>query len=1099
MKKTLFTLIIIATALTGFAQVAVNTDGTNPNGSAMLDVKSTDKGLLIPRMTAAQRDAISTPAQGLMVFVTDDNSFYYYDGSTWQAVGRGTSGWDMNSSIVYADSTHPVVIGNTTTAGTFEVVTDKATGTYTTDRCTGGTASALEYQASYVPAHAFDDDQFSLWRNNGSMPVWIQYDLGGGNEKAIARYRLYWAGADLGFTPQDWQFQASNDGTSWTTLDSRTGETWTNGVWKEFTLSNITHYRYYRVNITQNNGASNNGVYLDEIEMQEMIYSNHPTLFVADNKVGIGTESPAATLDVKGSLKYADGTQSTGNILTTDADGNATWANGDTLNVAGWTKSGDTIYNTTANVGIGTSTPNAKLNIYNSSADTAVSIVNSSSSSTDHYGNYTELGGTGTGTQYGAEQYITNSGSGKHYGTYNHLIGAGTGTQYGTYQYIDNSGNSTHYGTYNQLTGTGTGTQNGNYQVINNSGNGYHIGTINELSGTGAGTQYGAEQYITNSGSGKHYGTYNQLTGTGTGGQYGSYNSIDNLGGSFHVGTYNQLIGAGIGTQYGTYQYIDNSGNNTHYGTYNQLIGAGTGMQYGTYQSIDNSGNGIHYGTYNQLTGTGTGTQNGNYQLINNSGNGYHIGTINDLSGAGTGRQFGAEQYITNSGNNTHYGIYNQLSGTGTGTQYGTSQNIDNTGNGIHYGINNELTGTGTGKKYGTYDTITTAAGGIHYGVYSVAEGTYNYAGYFKGNVFAQDNVGIGTDSPDKKLDVRGDVQIKNTTGAASLTLDGASGNSSIVFTKSGAFGGSMGYNSDLDYLFFYNGGNVVVKNGKLGVGTTTPIAKLEIQNSSSDTSLYITNSSNGLFVYGSLINLTGTANGMIIGTDNYISNTGGALHIGIYNTLYGTGTGEQIGAYQTIMNSGSGSHYGTQNILTGEASGTQYGSYQDIHVSGNGTQYGDVNVLSEYGGTGDKFGTYDSIATPSGGTHYGVYSVAEGSTNYAGYFKGNVEVSEKLKAPVSGDADMKAYIYGSLKDDGTTYTGESSTGFTSVKESTGIYKITFDDYNSDKAYIVVANALSTIPVMLTYEKDFGFFRIRTWGFSGYKQDTYLNFVVYKK
>ncbi len=45
-----------------FAQVAINTDGSNPEPSAMLDIKSDTSGLLIPRMTMAQRDVINTPA-----------------------------------------------------------------------------------------------------------------------------------------------------------------------------------------------------------------------------------------------------------------------------------------------------------------------------------------------------------------------------------------------------------------------------------------------------------------------------------------------------------------------------------------------------------------------------------------------------------------------------------------------------------------------------------------------------------------------------------------------------------------------------------------------------------------------------------------------------------------------------------------------------------------------------------------------------------------------------------------------------------------------------------------------------------------------------
>jgi len=72
--------------------VAINTDGTEAHSSALLDVKSTAKGLLIPRMTAAQRAAISLPASGLMVYQTDSTTgFYYYTGSAWTNVAAGIS------------------------------------------------------------------------------------------------------------------------------------------------------------------------------------------------------------------------------------------------------------------------------------------------------------------------------------------------------------------------------------------------------------------------------------------------------------------------------------------------------------------------------------------------------------------------------------------------------------------------------------------------------------------------------------------------------------------------------------------------------------------------------------------------------------------------------------------------------------------------------------------------------------------------------------------------------------------------------------------------------------------------------------------------
>jgi hypothetical protein len=66
-----------------FAQgVAVNTDGSNADNSAMLDVQSTNAGILVPRLTQAQRDAISNPATGLMVFQTNNTSGFYYNAGT---------------------------------------------------------------------------------------------------------------------------------------------------------------------------------------------------------------------------------------------------------------------------------------------------------------------------------------------------------------------------------------------------------------------------------------------------------------------------------------------------------------------------------------------------------------------------------------------------------------------------------------------------------------------------------------------------------------------------------------------------------------------------------------------------------------------------------------------------------------------------------------------------------------------------------------------------------------------------------------------------------------------------------------------------------
>src|SRR4030095_8155552 len=58
-----------------------------PNASSLLEIKSTSKGLLIPRMSKTQRDAIVTPATGLMIYQTNSTpGFYYYSGTAWTAV-----------------------------------------------------------------------------------------------------------------------------------------------------------------------------------------------------------------------------------------------------------------------------------------------------------------------------------------------------------------------------------------------------------------------------------------------------------------------------------------------------------------------------------------------------------------------------------------------------------------------------------------------------------------------------------------------------------------------------------------------------------------------------------------------------------------------------------------------------------------------------------------------------------------------------------------------------------------------------------------------------------------------------------------------------
>ena len=90
MKKIFsFIIVLMISLVPGFSQnVGINADGTAPDSSAMLDVKSNNKGFLLPRMTMALRDGISRPAEGLMVFCTDcgvNGAVSVYSNSQWRS------------------------------------------------------------------------------------------------------------------------------------------------------------------------------------------------------------------------------------------------------------------------------------------------------------------------------------------------------------------------------------------------------------------------------------------------------------------------------------------------------------------------------------------------------------------------------------------------------------------------------------------------------------------------------------------------------------------------------------------------------------------------------------------------------------------------------------------------------------------------------------------------------------------------------------------------------------------------------------------------------------------------------------------------------
>ena len=222
---------------------------------------------------AAPAALLASPGDGF-VSLRWQSSF----GATRYTIKRATTRGGPYSAIA-SDITATRYLDKTVTNGTtysYVVVASNSAGTsvdspedVTTPAkppvnvASGGTATASEIGTG--PEGAFDKNVRTRWFNQDAGPTgWLQYDFGSGIARTITRYSVTSAMDVPGRDPKDWKFEGSKNGSTWTTLDAQSDQAFTERYqMKTYTVASPAAYRYYRLNITANNGAK--GTHVSEL------------------------------------------------------------------------------------------------------------------------------------------------------------------------------------------------------------------------------------------------------------------------------------------------------------------------------------------------------------------------------------------------------------------------------------------------------------------------------------------------------------------------------------------------------------------------------------------------------------------------------------------------------------------------------------------------------------------------------------------------------------------------------------------------------------------------------------------------------------------
>ncbi len=941
MKKLFLLISIISLSIQ--AQVGVNT--TNPDPSSMLDISSTDKGVLVPRISLVNvatttLDGTNTAATGLLIWNTNAAivggngvGFYYFDGTTWVAVKSGNGGtldqaYDFGGAglgkTITADA------GAVTITGTDGIVATGTFGSGTVAPSGAGTKMFFNprkaaFRAGNINGTQWDDasignystafgthttasgsNSFAAGSSNTASGLYSVafgtlcnatrdgaivggiFNTSSGAGSAVFGYRNL-ASGDVTFAFGDSNYSRSYGetvigigATDYTPLN--TGNAFPSGATDRlFVIGNAID-----TNMSNDIQTSERSNALVILKNGETGLGANPT---SGNRLTVGGKTATTNFQMTNGA--------TANyIMQSDASGNASWVNPSTINGSdhdfyevGGTTPPDNISDnkfTQGSLAIGSNTAaTGVLDVDNTTKATSVDINN-----------------TFATNPIGLNVDITSANSAKT-GIKTTFNGASTTGNNTFISNIDNTtGNNNRNGILQEFNGTSSSiatTIRGVKNDFKSTANYYAViyGFENSFADNTNSFKYGLTNNFLNGGSSQSTGVLNNFNGTSTGTAHGIYNASSNYNGQLN----------------GVYNIFSGTGDNDHYGMYNFLDGTGTGNKYGVYNYFPTTGGGTHYGLYSNVLKAGSyaGYFLGNVSIGTTTANNYILPASRGTNG---------QTMQTDAAGNVSWVTPTVV----TDTDDQATDVFSLTGTTLNLSLQNDGVATQTVDLSPLKDHDWYEVGGT------------SQPNAITDNIYKQGSVTIGT----------------NTTATGVLDIDNASKATSLDINNTYA-ANPVGVNIDIN------------------------------TSSANKTGIEITQS--GTFTgYGGV-------GSMISTLDNC---SGNYNRFAMYNVFNGVSTDTNIKAYGMRnafdANSFIGDFIGVANDDYSTSNGNRYGLANTSYATGNGITYGVYNYYSGTG-TGNKYGVYNTIVSSAGGTHYGIYSNVLKTGSYAGYFLGNVSI----------------------------------------------------------------------------------------------------------